>query len=73
MQVSRNRVERAIEKRLTEAISHEKLRAVYANAASALTVQFNDLKTERVNSSSCPKMPPPIEIGTPQTEDKKPP
>ena len=52
---------------------NEKLRAVYANAASALTVQFNDLKTERVNSSSCPKMPPPIELGTPQTEDKKPP
>jgi len=46
MQVSRNRVERAIEKRLTEAISHEKLRAVYANAASAFTVQFDDLKTK---------------------------
>ena len=25
---------------------NEKLRAVYANAASALTVQFNDLKTK---------------------------
>jgi len=25
---------------------NEKLRAVYANAASALTVQFDDLKTE---------------------------
>ena len=54
-------------------IGNEKLRAVYANAASALTVQFNDLKTERVNSSSSPKMPPPIELGTPQTEGKKPP
>ena len=46
MHVSRNKVERAIEKRLTEAMSHEKLRAVYANAASALTVQFDDLKTK---------------------------
>jgi hypothetical protein len=52
---------------------NEKLRAVYASAASALTVQFDDFKTERVSTSSCPKMPPPIELGTPQTEDKKPP
>jgi len=27
-------------------IGNEKLRAVYANAASALTVQFNDLKAK---------------------------
>jgi hypothetical protein len=52
---------------------NEKLRAVYGNAASALTVQFNDLKTESVNSLSCPLMLPPIELGTPQTEGKKPP
>ena len=62
-----------IEDREEKLKGNEKLRAVYASAASALTVQFNDLKTERVNSSSCPKMPPPIELGTPQTEGKKPP
>jgi hypothetical protein len=52
---------------------NEKLRAVYGNAASALTVQFNDLKTERVNSSSCPLRPPPYDLGSHKTECKKPP
>jgi hypothetical protein len=32
--------------RKKELKGNEKLRAVYANAASALTVQFNDLKTK---------------------------
>ena len=54
-------------------IGNEKLRAVYANAASALTVQFDDLKIERVNSSSCPLRPPPLDLGAHKTDCKKPP
>ena len=52
---------------------NEKLRAVYANAASALTVQFNELKAKTDKPQRCPIAPSTSELGTPQANGKKPP
>ena len=51
---------------------NQKLRAVYGNAASALTVQFNDLKTKRGKPRDGPNVPP-FDLSLQQTEGKKPP
>ena len=43
---------------------NEKLRAVYANAASALTVQFNEIKNHPEKHCPWRKRPPPLKLGS---------
>ena len=52
---------------------NEKLRVVYGNAASALTVQFNDLKTKRGELWSCTNRTSPFDLGVPTATGRKPP
>ena len=51
---------------------NERLGAVYGNAASALTVHFNDPKAKRGKPASCPPMPAPFDPDRPNVSGRKP-
>ena len=59
--------------RKKELKGNEKLRAVYANAASALTVQFDGSKAKRGESSNCPPMLAPFDQDRANFSGEKPP
>ena len=52
---------------------NEKLRVVYGNAASALSVQFNELATRIGKPSEGRKLRLTSRLGLPKTEGEKPP